>query len=189
LTYHRSIVVHHLQTYFKDAHVAVLCLYCNYKEQATQTVSNLISSLLKQIVQEGPVISDNIKSFYKHHQVRNTHPTIEELTIALEWEIGTYHKTFIIVDALDECSEDNGTRANLLQSLRSLHGTVNLMVTSRDLLSIARQFTETKRLDIVADDQDVRRYILSRIASMPRQHLIVLQDTIVNTIVANVGGM
>ena len=100
-----------------------------------------------------------------------------------------YSKVFIIVDALDECREDDGTRANLLQALRSLAGTVNLMVTSRDLVSIARDFQETKHLDICANDQDVRRYIEGRIARTPRRHLKALQESIVKKIVENARGM
>jgi len=46
-----SIVVNHLQTLFEDNDpVAVAFVYYNYKEQADQTVSNLVATLLKQIV-------------------------------------------------------------------------------------------------------------------------------------------
>ena len=112
-----------------------------------------------------------------------------ELTTALKSEIGAYSKVFIVIDALDECPKDNGTRLNLLKTLRSLVGTVNLMVTSRDLSSIAREFQGMKRLEIRAHDQDVRRYIEGRIARAPRQHLKALQENIVNKIVENVRGM
>jgi hypothetical protein len=184
-----SIVVNHLQAFFDGANVAVACIYCNYKEQATQTVSNLVAGLLKQMVQNNPVTSDNIKSFYKHHRARDTRPTLEEFLNALGSEIGLYSKVFIIVDALDECAEDSGTRAGLLKALRALAGTVNLMVTSRDLSSIARTFEGTKQLNIYAHDQDIRRYVEDRINSVPRQHLIALQQTIEDKIIQNARGM
>jgi hypothetical protein len=48
----RSIVVNHLQTLSEeDDSVATTFIYCNYKEQAEQTVSTL-ATLLKQIVQD-----------------------------------------------------------------------------------------------------------------------------------------
>ena len=185
----RSIVINHLQAIFKHDKVAIACIYCNYKEQAEQTVSSLVASLLKQIIHDRCAISDNVKWIYKYHSDRNTFPTLDELTRALESEIEMYSKVFIIVDALDECREDDGTRANLLQALRSLAGTVNLMVTSRDLPSIAREFQRTKRLDIRANDSDVQRYIEGRIARASRRHLIALRECILNTIVENVKGM
>jgi len=180
-------VVNHLQAIFKDDNVAIACIYCNYKEQAEQTASNLVASLLKQMVYNHFTISDHVKSLYECHIEQNTFPSLDDFAKALKSEIRMYSKVFIVVDALDECREDDGTRANLLRALRSLG--VNLMVTSRDLVSIARDFQETIRLDIRADDQDVRRYIEGRIARAPRRHLNVLQETIVKKITENVRGM
>jgi hypothetical protein len=185
----RSIVVNHLQTLFKDNNVAIACIYCNYKEQTEQTASNLVASLLKQIMPDHFAISDNLKSLYNHHNDKCTSPTLDEFAKALKLEIGKYSKVFIVVDALDECREDDGTRTNLLRVLQSLAGMVNLMVTSRDLVSIAREFEETKRLNIRANNQDVQRYIEGRIARAPRRHLKVLQESIVRKMVENVRGM
>jgi hypothetical protein len=187
--YDRAIVVNNLQRQYKDSDIAVTHIYCNYKEQAVQTVSNLVSSLLKQMVQGRSALSDNLKSFYRHHQDQDTYPTLDEFLEALGSEIGIYSKVFIVVDALDECTEDYGTRANLLRVLRTLPGTVNLMFTSRDLSSIARQFRGTKRLDIQAHGEDLRKYVRGRIASLPRQHLIGLQEVIEDKVVEVSGGM
>jgi|ERR1700722_4661736 len=187
--YSRSIVVDHLRTLFEtNDTVATVFIYCAYKEQAEQTVSNLVASLLKQMVQDCSTISDGVKSFYDLHRRRATRPTLDQLTGVLISEIQTYSKVFIVVDALDECQEDDATRAMLLEVLRSLPGQVNLLVTSRDLPSIARDFEGTKRLHIRAKDNDVRAYIEGRIALGPRR-LQGLQETIVNKILENVKGM
>jgi len=172
--------VGHLQTIFKDDDkVVVLYIYCNYKEQAQQTVTNLIASLLKQILQNPRASLDEVKSLYASHKNGSTRPTLVEFINALESNIRTCTKVFIVVDALDECREEDGTRASLLQALRSLTGTVNLMVTSRNLPSIAREFEGKKRVVIRAHDEDVTRYIRGRIALAPR-HLKKLQETIVH---------
>jgi len=168
--------------------VATAFIYCNYEEQAEQTVSILVASLLRQMVQDRHAISDDIKSFHQHHQRRAARPTQDQLTNILISEIQTYSKVFIVVDALDECREDDETRATLLEVFRSLPGQVNLMVTSRDLPSIARGFEGTKRLHIRAKDDDIKIYIEGRIAS-GRRHLKQLQEVIVNRIVENAKGM
>jgi hypothetical protein len=187
-------VVNHLQTHFKDANVAITCIYCNYKDQITQTVFNLVASLLKQILQDSSVTSGNVISFYDRHRDRDARPTLEDLVKTLESEIRMYSKVFIVVDALDEyaeneCTEGSGTRADLLRVLQYLGETVNLMVTSRDLPSIARLLQRTKHLYICAVDQDVRKYVEARIASVPRRHLMSLQETIVNKVIENIRGM
>lgn len=112
----------------------------------------------------------------------------------MQAEIRRYSKVFIVADALDECPEDNGTRGDLLTELRSLVAAVNLLFTSRYLTSIERDFQGTKRLDIRANDDDIRRYIEVRIQ---REHRLArhvradptLQESIVNTIVGNAEGM
>src|ERR1700722_10523198 len=185
----RSIVVNRLQTLSEeDDSVATTFIYCNYKEQAKQTASNLVAALLKQIVQDRRAISDHVKSFYERHRRREARPTLDQLTEVLISEIRTYSKVFIIVDALDECREDDATRALLLEVLRSLPPQVNLMVTSRNLPSIGRDFEGAKRLHIRAKDDDMRVYIEGRIALGP-QHLKNLQEAIVNKIVKNAKGM
>ena len=185
----RSVVVDHLQTLFEDNDmVTTTFIYCNYKEQTEQTVPNLVASLLKQMVQDRHVISDDVKSFYERHRRRGACPTLDQLTGALRSEIQMYSKVFIVVDALDECREDDATRAMLPKVLRSLAGNVKLMVTSRDLPSIARSFEGTHRLHIRAKDDDIKMYIEDRIALGP-WHLANLQDTIVDRITANAKGM
>ena len=184
-----STVVNHLQTIFEeDEKVAVLCVYCNYKDQIEQTVSNLVASLLKQIVQDLRACVDSVKPLYTRHENQDTRPTLDEFTQAFEAAIGAYSKVFIVVDALDECREDDATRAKFLRVLRSLPENVNLMVTSRNLPSIARDFDGIERLNIRAHDEDIRMYIEGRIALAPR-HLKALQETIANKIVENAKGM
>jgi hypothetical protein len=180
--------VDYLQTLFEENDsVATAFIYCNYKEQAEHTVSILVASLLRQIVQDRRAISDGIKSFYQRHQRRGARPTLDQLTNILISEIQTYSKVFIVVDALDECREDDATRATLLEVLWSPRQ-VNLMVTSRDLPSISRDFEGTKHLHIHAQDDDIKSYIEGRIARGP-QCLKRLQETIITKIVENTRGM
>jgi hypothetical protein len=142
--------VNHLQTLSaEDDSVATTFIYCNYKEQAQQTVSNLVASLLRQIVQGRRAISDDVKSFFERHRRQTSRPTLDQLKDVLISEIRTRSKVLIIVDALDECREDDTTRALLLEVLRSLPRQVNLMVTSLPSINWTRRETpahSTKRV-------------------------------------------
>jgi hypothetical protein len=104
-----------------------------------------------------------------------------------ETEIQAYSQIFIVVDALDECSETNGSWMKLVHALRSLTGPINLMVTSRDLPSIEQHFREAQRLDIRATDEDVAKYVQSQLVHYPG--LMNWQDTIVKKIISKVDGM
>jgi hypothetical protein len=183
-------VVKHLQTVFGgDSRVAITCIYLNYKEQNEQTVSNLIASLLKQMVQDQPTTSANIKAHYEYHRDRSTRPILNELIDVLKLEIETYSKVFIVVDALDEC-ERHETRENLYKVLRSFTtaGTVRLLITSRAVPSIAKYFQRRERLDIQAHNHDIKKYLEGRIAAGP-QHIKQLQEIIASQIVQSAEGM
>ena len=151
-----------------------------------------IASLLKQLVQDSPLISEHVQSLHNYHQVRSTHPVLGEFMKVFQLEIGKYDKVFIVVDALDEFLErDQGC---LIKELRSLTGVVNLIFTSRPLPSIEQHFQGAKRVGIQANDQDVRTYVKGRILREPRLILHVkddqeLQNSIENKIVANVQGI
>jgi hypothetical protein len=180
------VVINHLQELFKGANIGVVYIYCNYKEQTLQTATHLIASLLKQLVQNCPVLSSNVRVLY-HYKTQAHYPTLAELTKVLDREIKRYAKVFIVVDALDECSESNGSQMKLLKALRSLTEPVNLMVTSRDLPSIEQHFREAHRLYIRATDEDVTKYVQSHLFDY--SNLMNLRDIIVSKIVDKAGGM
>jgi hypothetical protein len=196
VAYVRSIVVNHLQSVNTDDSAAIACIYCNYKEKTEQTFVNLIGSLLKQFLQERPTIPDGVKRLYHGHYRRGIKPTRDEIIQALQSEIRSYSKTFLVVDALDECS-DSEIWKGLLKELRSLYGNINLMITSRHLPAIEREFdrggmfSKSMRLEIRATDGDVRKYLegqMFRLASCVSKTMS-LQEDIKNDIVKAVDGM
>ena len=135
------------------------------------------------------MVYDDVKSRYKDHLGKGIRPTCQQILEALKSATGMFSKTFVVVDALDECSKE--TRAELLIALQHLSSTVSLLVTSRDP---AQGFHAISHLDIQADGQDVRRYIEGR---LPRVRFLkihvdsdpALQEDIVKAIVGNVKGM
>lgn len=187
-------MVDHLQALFKDQNVAVACIYFNYKERIDQTACNVIASLSKQLIQAQSEASANVKSLYAKHIRQNTRPELGNLVQAFQSEIRSCAKVFIVVDALDECPEDNGVRQHILTELRSMAVTVKLMFTSRYLTAIERELQGAIRLDIQADEDDIRLYVKGRIS---REHRLMrhiqadsgLRDDIENTIVDKARGM
>ena len=186
-------MVDSLQDAFDGENVAITCIYLYYKEQTTQTISELVASLLKQLVQDRPETSSQIKLFYKdHHEARKIRPKLVDLIEALKSEIGTYSRVFIVLDALDECL--HSARERFVKELQSLARNVNLMVTSRLLPSIEQQFQGVNRLEIQAHVDDMWKYIENRFVSEGRLARLVnndwaLQEGIVNEVVTKASGM
>ena len=99
-----------------------------------------------------------------------------------------FKKVFVVVDALDECS--NETRAEFLTALRNLPSTVSLLVTSRDL---PPDFQGVRQLDIRANDRDVQHYIQGRLHLTDLKIHVNREPTlggdIVKAITGNIDGM
>ncbi|KAI9767661.1 MAG: hypothetical protein M1840_005532 [Geoglossum simile] len=189
-----SVVVDYLERSFNEDTVAIAYIYCSYKGQEDQTVVNLIASLLQQLVQRNPVISEKVISLYRSHTQRQSRPTLGEYSSLLQSEICRFSKVFIVIDALDECPEDKGVRESFLAEIHKLQPSIYLFVTSRHISTIERMFEEAAHVEIRASDKDVRMYLEGRIKREGRLARNVradpsLKEKIIYTIVEKAKGM
>ena len=168
-----------------DIDVGIAYIYCNYKEKDAQTLTNLVAGLWAQLVRNSGSLSTEVKDLYSTHVRQNTPPTLDEVSKILQCEISRRSRVFVVIDALDEYPE--GDRPTLLKRLRELRPTINLMVTSRYLDTIANDFEGSPQLEINANIEDVRAYIVGRISGEKRLSRFVgkdaaLGENIVNTV-------
>lgn len=138
-TFLASIVIKKLRELRRDGSVGVLMLYCSYNDPVAQSVDALISTLIKQVIQEHPLIDQNLEDMHAGHYRKETRPSLQELKKVLGKVLSQYDKAYIVVDGLDELLEED-RRIELLECLRSLQGKVSIMVTSRPLSSISQLF-------------------------------------------------
>ncbi|KAJ7572212.1 hypothetical protein C8J56DRAFT_1035669 [Mycena floridula] len=189
-----SITINYLQS-IADSTMAVLYIYCDYNYHGDQTPTQLLGALLKQLVQHRHSISDHLLTLHTTCLSRRANPTITELITALHTEASLYSHVHIIVDALDECSEDNQARELFYpQGLSTLPDNVHILITSRDILSISQEFHSTPRIPIEADNKDLQTYIKGRITTdIKLKRLvkgdIVLEAEIIKQVIINAAGM
>jgi hypothetical protein len=163
-----SIVIDHLHTkYQTDVSAGIAYLYCSFRQQYGRF--DLLASLLKQLVRQRPVIPESMQGLYECHKDRQTRPSFDEISKALQSVITEYQKVFIIIDALDECWVSDGGRAMFLAEVLSLQAKTraNLFVTSRFVPEIEKKFEHSISLEIRASSEDVQRYLDSCISQMP----------------------
>ncbi|KFY32072.1 hypothetical protein V493_00539 [Pseudogymnoascus sp. VKM F-4281 (FW-2241)] len=164
-----AIAVDHLWKVFQGDNVGIAYIYCNYKRQETQTTKELLAAILKQLVQECPSYGESVTALHKLHIDRRTSPSLDEICTALKSVLSNYSKAYIIIDALDECTDSDGTRSELLTILRSLQAKTDtrLMATSRFVSKIEQLFQGTPMLEIRASDADVKRYVFGQLHRLP----------------------
>ena len=189
----RSYIIDYLRRTFSQDKVAIAYFYCNYKER-DQTADSLTASLLRQLVQSHPGLLAKIKSLYKLHSREQTRPPLVEYLRLLLNVTQMFSKAFVLIDALDECSERDGTRDSLLKALREIGPHVHILITSRLVPVTTDQFGDASQLEIRARDEDVATYVKSRIATSARllRHIErdpALESTIVSKLLAKAQGM
>ena len=100
--------------YENNSNVGLAFIYCNYRKHNEQNIVNLVGTLLQHLLRKkianNGVIGYEVQNVYRQHLPRRTRPTLEELTALLFYELTTYQRTYIVIDALDECPEGDGTR-------------------------------------------------------------------------------
>ncbi|KAJ7476775.1 ankyrin repeat-containing domain protein [Mycena latifolia] len=186
-----SLVVHHLETCARTTDIGLACIYLNHKETETQTITNLLGGLWRQLML-GKTISSTVQNLYDYHQERQTRPQLEEVCKALDSAVALYLKVYFIIDALDEYPEKY--RHRFLKYLGTLGPKVNIMMTSRPHINLDAQFPNMKTIEIHATEEDIHKYLDTQIQNSVRLSKYVqtrpeLQDEIQSKILGNVKGM
>ena len=88
-----ALVIERLKAIFQNRNVPILCLYLNYKESSIQTLDNLISSLLKQLLQypNADFKSPEAKRLFSGTE-NESRPTLEEFYGAFKAEIRHFER-------------------------------------------------------------------------------------------------
>jgi len=131
-------------------------VYIKYNDPQ-QTLENIIGSILSQLIQELEAIPTALSKLFEQHLKQNTSPSLQELIDVLTDVLKSFKRTYVIVDALDECTEE--MRWDLMEILRSEELGVQLLLTSRFLNNIEEELKVAKRLEIKANKTDLELYI------------------------------
>src|SRR5436190_22738138 len=161
-----SFIIDSLQKNRENPDTGVAYIYCNYKDVSRQTPANLIASLLHQLVLQKPILQGELTVLHKHHIRNKTRPTLGECTKLLQAAADCFSKVRIVIDALDECPEANQARQSLMEEIGKLDR-VSVLVTSRSI-PIEGELRNATRLDVRADDLDIKNYLDERMSRSDR---------------------
>lgn len=188
-----AIAIDHLCRTAGCDDIGVAYLFCNYKAQADQSALSLLAALLKQLVQSRQDITALVTRMYDHHSIQKSRPSLDEIFGALQSVCSNYAVVYIVVDALDECADQDGMRGRLIDKLRKLQARtdVRLMCTSRFLPEITQKFCSSPTLEVRASEEDVRRFVAGQIPVLPNciQRDDELKSALQNKMVEAVDGM
>ncbi|KAI9762012.1 MAG: hypothetical protein M4579_000648 [Chaenotheca gracillima] len=182
------------QQFQKDPNIGIAWIYFDYRDQDRQILINLVASLVQQLARTCEDSWERLSSLYDAFVNHGTRPTLEDLSEILQLQTTSFDKTFLIVDALDECSEREETRRKFVRHLEKLPSTVQLLVTSRPLPAIHTLLGDAATLEIRADTQDVRSYLEVQLENEEQLQENIerdpsLRESILSTVAAKAQGM
>ncbi|KAK2009129.1 ankyrin [Colletotrichum eremochloae] len=154
-----SLVVNHLCTQYGEAlDVGIAYIYCNFRRHYQQQYADILASLLKQLCQTQPALPD----------AQKTRPSSIELTEALKAVVQLYSRTFILIDALDECQSLNGTRSEILSHLFRMQNesATHLFFTSRHVPDVLQRFEDCARLEAVPETPGLLKEIREKVLTL-----------------------
>jgi len=114
-----SLVIDKLCDTAGERNVAVSCFYVDFAAREEQTPTNILGSLLKQIVGGLEKVPDEISQTFQDYKkmIGGRGLRVAEIVKMLQ-TVASLKPTFICVDALDECAESH--RPEVLDSLRQI---------------------------------------------------------------------
>jgi len=116
-----SLVVDKLCDMAGERNIAVSCFYVDFAAREEQSPTNILGSLLRQIVDGLERIPDEInRMFEDHKKVIGGRGLRAPEIVKLLQNVTSSRPTFICVDAMDECVEKH--RPEVLDSLQQIIG-------------------------------------------------------------------
>ncbi|KAI5782377.1 hypothetical protein DFH27DRAFT_579250 [Peziza echinospora] len=192
----------------KDNTIAVIYVYCNYKEKDQQFTLNLMRNLLQQLAREyckpgttGQALKlPNI--FFDHYNIYKDSkklPQLPDVIKMFHMLTARFQHIYLVIDAVDEMEDTSRDELlNLLKELVWNMSHLKLMATFRPEVYVAAHFELTcdvpaARIEIQAMEDDVRAYITGRINEKPRLAFLrknpELLKRITDTIIEKTCGM
>ena len=164
-----TIIQDVISSYHSEQTMAVAYFYFDFSDPEKQRAEKLIRSLLVQLSAKCLYLPESLQSAYNRSQNGQNQPTIEELSLLLREIIKSFRGTYILLDALDECTE----RADVLNFIEVLIGwnidSLHVLSTSRKESDIATSLdplaTCQQSIQSAAVDADIRGHILERLSS------------------------
>ena len=139
-----------------------------------------------------------LQEVYQRHNSNDSQPSYDELQTIFLAIIQRFSRTFMVLDALDECSLVQ--RADLCEFILRLANTgriVKIFVISRKVLDIERFFQRKSipKIEVEAAkvDRDIEVYVRAQIELLLQNSSLIgdtaLKDKILSTLTAKAGGM
>jgi hypothetical protein len=172
--------------------------YCDYATEATLLTSNILGTLLRQLLRNTNIGDDIDASIDKLYDDGARSPPSSELADLLETVSRRFKATHLVLDGIDECDNDNvdellGIITRLSSSDKSC---IKIIVASRDESSIVKALKGRACVSLAEGrhEEDIKNFVTEQVAlrrSLGDLHIKnpKLEDLVISQLVSKSGGM
>ncbi|RFU72749.1 serine threonine- kinase chk2 [Trichoderma arundinaceum] len=173
-----SLIINHLEQEPPDSRSFCSYIYCDYNQRSSQSNVTLLSSLLQQVLQNSSseVLPSEVETLYSQHQKYNTRPTLAQITEILGKLVSTFETFHVVIDALDECAESEEEALRFISAVSSLGSSVKILCTSRSSSIFDSYFNTASKIEISAQEEDIRTFLSACIQNQSRLSKHVRSD-------------
>ena len=158
-------MIDRLLDHFRGENVIVVCVYCDFQDQERQTAAAMIGAITRQVVNALGTVPTEIDEAFERagREVGGRGLQVSESVKLLRATLTSVKRTFICIDALDECPEKH--LPHLLTSLNTVSQTspgVQLFITGRPhIRGAAETFLPggVQAVPISPNRDDIREYL------------------------------
>ena len=185
-----------------DARTAIAYIYCDYRDQNNQNVTNMVGSITNQLLESLTNEDlDRIGEEMKLEEKMKKQVSLDFATCMMKLVLKLFDHTFICLDALDELEVE--TQCSFMKSLREIFnindsqcstGGVFLCFTARPhVKDMVTQILgeNSQSVTITANDDDIHKYILHKLGNDPYPKLVNddLKEQLLTKVPINSQGM
>lgn len=171
--------------------------YFTFRDESKQTTEGLLRSIIVQLSSQRPFLPEEVRDLYNVHGKQQQGPPLLDLTRVFFSLLQSFRKTYLMIDALDECSEQDAMLDLITQMSTADQHSCN---TSLLIMSRRERAIEVTLQDIVTDsiciqseliEADIRLHVCSRLANDRdlKRHSDSIKQDIEEALVNGAGGM
>ena len=169
--------------------------YFDFKDAAKQTSENLTRSLISQFSARCHQLPSSVSALYSSYLDGQQQPSRSSLTLCLKQLLEDLPASYIVIDALDECTD----RDDLLDLIEQIHGWRNdhlyILATSRKEIDIYDALNPLVSQTVCIQDhdtrEDIRQYVTEEIKrnGVLRNRSLGIRKDIEDTLIKRADGM
>jgi hypothetical protein len=158
----------------EGSNVARAFVYCEYSDPISRSEMGILSSITRQLVEQCPIVPSEVRTFRDRYAGGGRLPTVQEQIALIMLLVELFDRTYILIDALDECTERD--RVRIIHCVKTMERGIRLLITSRPVLDLQGSFSSLCRIDITAHESDIRAYLESEIDTDTRMQYFTSTD-------------